>query len=419
MDEKEYSYSGELPAFAAESADAIPEIVRSVRSTFRVHKTKDIKYRLVQLRKFYWAMKDYQPKLLEALRRDMRKCAYEGMLSEVSYVQNDCLFASKHLEKWMKDEKLGTPDVPLHFSLMKARVRKEPLGAVLIIGTWNYPIQLLLTPFVGAIAAGCTAVLKPSEGAPNVAAVIKEMVESRLDTSAYRVVNGAVDQATALLDQKWDKIMFTGATEVGTIIAKKAAETLTPVLLELGGRNPAFVTRNAPDVKLAAKRILQSKCFNAGQLCLSENYAIVQKDVLNTFIEGLQQAFKEFFPEGAQASPDLSRIINKRHFDRLKKMIDDSKGQIVVGGKMDEKELFMEPTGILVDSLDDPVVANESFGPIFGIYPYNTLDEAINAMNRIDRTPLAESVFGNKNEIKKSESFLPCFPSEITPQNIC
>ena len=385
-----------IPEYASTPVGDIPATARRVRLAFRTHKTKDIQWRLVQLRKFYWALSDLDAEMKEALHRDIRKSPYESELTEIDFLRNACMFMIDNLKSFAKDEKLGSPAVPLSFSMMNTRVRKEPIGAVLVIGAYNYPFQLLLGPLLGAVAAGCTAVVKPSELAPVSAMVIKEIV-SRLDPEAFAVVNGAVPETTALLDEKWDKIMYTGSAHVGTIIAKKAAETLTPVCLELGGRNPAFVTKNA-NLALAARRLLWAKVSNAGQVCLSQNYILIDKDAVQPFVEHLKTSLKDFFPDGPKASPDLSRIINARHFQRIKNMLDSTKGEILVGGAMDEAELYIEPTVVLIKSMDDPMIREESFGPIFAIYPVNTLDEALNVANRVHRTPLALFTFGSKAE---------------------
>lgn len=401
-----------IPEYRATPADAIPGIAKKVRDTFSTHKTKDLEWRIVQLRKLYWAVRDLEPELKEALYRDLHKPHYESMLTETEWIKSECLFMIKHLKEFAKDEKLK--HVPLTFSVMNCRVRKEPMGAVLILGTYNYPIRLLFGPFVGAIAAGCTAVLKPSESAPATAMIVVEILK-RLDPDAYAVVNGAVPETTALLDEKWDKIFYTGGAAVGKIIAKKAAETLTPVCLELGGKNPAFVTRNA-DLHLAARRLLWGKTHNAGQVCMSHNYVLVEEEAVQPFIAQLNASYREFFPNGAKASPDLSRIVNLRQFHRIKKMLDETKGKIVMGGQTDESELFIEPTAVLVDSMDDSMMVDESFGPIFSIYPVNTLDEAINVANRVHRTPLGLYAFGSKTENKRSKpSTFPSLPSIRLP----
>ncbi|KAL2016384.1 hypothetical protein VTK56DRAFT_3806 [Thermocarpiscus australiensis] len=386
-----------IPEFQTTPLETIPTIAGSVRGAFRTHKTKKLQWRLVQLRKLYWALEDYKPQIVAALRQDLHRSEYEALLSDLDWVKKDCMFMLDNLESFAKDEKLGSPMVPPTFSIMKYRVRKEPLGAVLIIGPYNFPVQLLLAPLVGAIAAGCTAVLKPSELTPACAMVVKELVEKRLDSSVFAVVNGGIPETTALLNEKWDKIFFTGSAAVGTIVAKKAAETLTPVTLELGGRNPAFVTKHA-NLALAARRLLWAKTMNSGQVCLSQNYVLIDKDVVDTFIEFLKQAYRDMFPNGAKASPDLARIVNQRHFQRLKKMLDDTGGKIVMGGEVDEAELFVEPTAVLVSSVDDPMMREESFGPVFAIYPVHSLDEALNTANLVHRTPLSLFSFGSKAE---------------------
>lgn len=400
----------DIPVFTATPLDTIPEICATVRSTYRTLKTKDLEYRKVQLRKLYWGVKDCGAQIEEALRRDLRKSAYESNFTEIDWVANDCMFMLEHLDNFAKDDSLGSPYVPFIFKPNNVRVRKEPLGTALVIGTYNFPFQLTVVPLIGAIAAGCTAVVKPSESSPNVAMVIQEIVEKYLDPESYRVVNGPVPETTALLDQKWDKIFYTGSAQVARIICKRAAENLTPVTLELGGRNPAFVTRNA-DLKLAAKRLLWGKTLNAGQVCLSQNYVLVEREVVDGFIQYLNAAFKEVFPQGAKASPDLSHIINERHFLRIKKMVDDSEGKIVLGGEMDQSELFIAPTAVLVNSIDDSMMREESFGPVFSIIPFDTLGEAIDVANKVDPTPLALFGFGTQDEFNKRmfQSLVPTF----------
>lgn len=250
---------------------------------------------------------------------------------------------------------------------------------------------------IGAIAAGNTAILKPSESAPATAAVLQRIIENYLDPSCYACVQGAIPETTALLEQKWDKIFYTGGAAVGKIIAKKAAETLTPLTLELGGRNPAIVTKNA-DVRLAARRLLWGKFLNAGQVCISQNYILIDKEVLPGFLSELKTAMKEFYPDGAQASPDYGRIVNERQWRRLKSMLDSSDGQILIGGSMDASTLFMEPTVIQVSSPTDSLIADESFGPLIPILPVDDLSSAIRIANEVQATPLALYPFGNASE---------------------
>ncbi|KAK8190342.1 Aldehyde/histidinol dehydrogenase [Phyllosticta capitalensis] len=379
-------------------SDAIPGTAKAVRSTFRSGRTRPIEYRLKQLRKFYWGLKDNEQLILDACKKDLGKAHFETYLAELNWVLGDILFQLKGIPKWSKDE--SAPDIPLINKGVFPKIRKDPLGAVLVIGAYNFPIQLSLGPFIGAIAAGCTAVLKPSENAPAAAAAMEKVIRETLDPESYTVVQGGVAESSMLLDQKWDKIFYTGGASVGKIIAKKAAETLTPVTLELGGNNPAILAKHA-DPRLAARRLLWAKMHNAGQVCVSQNYTMVDKDILPLFVAELKKAFEEFFPHGAQKSPDYARIINERQFKRLKKMLDESSGKILIGGTMDESDLFFEPTVVEVDSMHDSLIQEESFGPLMPILPVENLDEAIRIANEVDETPLGIYPFGNKAETNK------------------
>lgn len=298
----------------------------------------------------------------------------------------------------MRDEKPA--DIPLMHWAMKPRVRKEPLGVVLILGAYNFPVQLQVGPLIGAIAAGCAAVLKPSESSPATAAVLEQAINNALDTTSYRVVNGSIPESTALMDLKWDKIFYTGGEVVGKIISKKAAETLTPVTLELGGKNPAIVTANA-DPRIAARRLLWAKLLNAGQVCVSQNYILVDRGVLPALVEEFKIALKTFFPGGIATSPDYARIVNERQFLKLKKMLDSSTGKILAGGSMDQATRFIEPTLVQVDNPEDSMLIDESFGPLIPILPVTDLEEAIRIANQIDPTPLGLYPFGSKSEIKR------------------
>lgn len=381
--------------FESTPIESIAGTSLKVRTAYNSQRTKPIAYRLKQLRLLYWAIVDNQEAILEACKKDLNKPEFETFLSEIDWVKNDIVFVTKNLAKWMKDE--SPPDIPLMNIAMKPKIRKEPLGSVLILGCWNFPVQLLLGPLIGAIAAGCTAVIKPSEVSAATAMVMQRVIEASLDPEAYPVVQGGVDETTALLNEKWDKIFYTGNAQVGTIVSKKAAETLTPVCLELGGRNPAIITKNA-DMRIAARRLLWGKFLNAGQVCISQNYTMVDTDVLPGFIEEMKKAMAEFYPNGAKNSPDFSRIVNPRHFARIKKMLDETKGKIVIGGATDESENYIEPTVVIVTSEHDSLVADESFGPLMPVLAIKNLDEAIRIANSVHRTPLGLYAFGSKKE---------------------
>ncbi|EON69525.1 hypothetical protein W97_08785 [Coniosporium apollinis CBS 100218] len=387
-----------IPAFSTTPIESIPSIVNEVRTTFRAHRTRPVEYRLKQLRKLYWGLRDNEDLILDACKKDLGKSQFETYITEVGWCENDIVFMCNNLEKWVKDE--SAPDIPLANKLFSPRIRKDPLGTVLVIGAYNFPIQLSLGPLIGAIAAGCTAILKPSENAPHASAALAHIISTSLDPSAYACVQGGIPETTLLLEQKWDKIFYTGNATVGTIIAKKAAETLTPVTLELGGKNPAIVMRGA-DPRLAAKRLLWAKILNAGQVCVSQNYILVDREILPQLVREMEQVLREFYPRGARESPDYGRIVNKRQFQRLKKMLDESQGKILLGGTMDEETLFLEPTVVQVESLEDSLVKEESFGPLIPVLPVKDLDEAIRMANEIDDTPLGIYPFGSKAETDK------------------
>lgn len=279
---------------------------------------------------------------------------------------------------------------------------------------FNYPFQLTLGPVIGAIAGGNTVVIKPSENAPNSAVVIQQIVQASLDPSCYTVVQGGVPESQALLAERWDKIFFTGGATVGRIVAKAAAPHLTPVVLELGGINPAIITKNA-NPKLVARRLLWGKLLNAGQVCTSQNYLLVDKAIVPAVVGEFKKAYKEYYPKGAKASSDYSRMINEGAFQRCKSMIDSTKGKILLGGTMDEKEKFIEPTLVQVDSPDDALLVQESFGPIIPILPVDNLDEAVNVANGIQSTPLGIYPFGSKADTDRSK--FPWFRRR-TPINV-
>lgn len=391
--------SSAIPDFAPTALDDITAKVGLVRRTYRTNKTKDIRFRQQQIRRLYWGVVDNAALIEEGLQRDMGKSRFEAHLTEMDWVKNEAINVANKLDRWARDESVA--DLPLTFLPMHPRIRNEPLGTVLIIGAFNYPYQLNLTPLIGAIAAGNCVVLKPSELAPHSAMVIKKIMDEYLDPDCYVCVNGALDETKHVLEHKFDKIMFTGGKKTGAIIATKAASTLTPVLLELGGQNPAFVTRHG-NVKLAARRLLWQKCLNAGQICLSHNYVLIDRRLVDEFISEINKQYRIFMPGGARDS-DMSRIVNRGHFDRLMKMLTSSRGKVVMGGASDAEKLWIEPTAVLVDSIDDSMMAEETFGPIWSIMPFDTLDEAIDLANRVDPTPLALFTFGSDEENKKGK----------------
>ncbi|KAG5920844.1 hypothetical protein E4U42_006055 [Claviceps africana] len=389
---------GPLPPFEPTSLDDITAKVERLRRTYRTNKTKNIKFRQQQIRRLYWAVVDYAPLIEEALMKDMGKSRFEAHLTEMDWIKNEAVNVANKLEAWSKDESIV--DLPVTYWPMRPRIRNEPLGQILLIGAYNFPFQLNLTPVIGAIAAGNCVVLKPSELAPHSAAVIARIFDEYLDPDCYACVNGDVEQSRYLLDRhRFDKVMFTGGKKTGALIAAKAAQSLTPVLLELGGLNPAFVTCGG-DVRLAARRLLWQKCLNAGQLCLSHNYVLVERGAVDDFVAELNVQYRTFMPDGAKGS-DLSCIVNRSHYDRLMSMLRRTGGRVVMGGSSDDETLWIEPTVVLVDSVDDSMMVEESFGPIWSVMPFDTLDEAIEIANKVDPTPLSLFTFGTDAENNK------------------
>ncbi|KXG45565.1 Aldehyde dehydrogenase NAD(P)-dependent [Penicillium griseofulvum] len=373
----------QIPDLQSTSLETIPSRISTTRKSFLEHKTRNIEFRLIQLRKLYWAIKDHEIEIIQACAKDLNKPRFETEFAEIDWLLNDIVFTTRNLHEWARDEK--APDIDLQFKLMRPKIRKDPLGCVLVIGTFNFPFQLTLGPVIGAIAAGNTVVIKPSENAPASAVIIQKICETSLDASCYSVVQGSIPETQALLAERWDKIFFTGGANVGRIIAKAAAPHLTPVVLELG----------------VARRMLWGKTVNAGQLCTSQNYLLIEKTLVPRVVEEFKKAYKAFYPNGAKKSPDYSRIINKGHFQRLKSMLDNSKGKILLGGALDEEELFIEPTVIQVYSVEDSLCAEESFGPFIPILSVENLDEAISLANMVQSTPLGLYPFGSRADVAK------------------
>jgi beta-apo-4'-carotenal oxygenase len=384
-----------IPPFIETPPESVPTAAARVRETFRAHKTRPVEWRIKQLRKLYWAIDNHEVDLRLALERDIGKGHFDAMLGEINWVKNDIVYVTTHLKSWMKDEK--PTDIDFANRLVSPRIRKDPYGAVLIIGPFNFPLQLCLCPLIGAIAGGNTVVLKPSESTPNCSAVLQLLFTEALDPSAYTVIQGAIPQTQALLSEKWDKIFFTGSVSTAKIVARAAAVHLTPTVFELGGKNPAIVTRNI-NVPNTARRLLWAKNMNAGQLCMSPNHVLVEKSILPQLIAELKSAYAEFYPSGAKGTEDWCKIVNLKSFSRLKKLLDATSGTILLGGETDAESLYVAPTVVLVKDMHDALLAEETFGPFLTLLPVDSLSEAISTANALHETPLATYIFGSPTE---------------------
>ncbi|KAF9100800.1 Aldehyde dehydrogenase [Mortierella sp. GBA35] len=381
------------------SVAEINQTALTVQQTFKSGYTRPLKFRRHQLEQLWRLIDDNTEAFCDSLYKDLRKHRNETILGELVTTKEEINDALVHLEEWAKDERTN-PSLINRVGTVCIK-RKEPKGAVLVIAPWNYPIYLALTPLVGAIAAGCSAVLKPSEVTPHSAKLLAELVPRYLDNKAFMVINGGAPETTQLLDHKWDHIFYTGNGTIAKIIMKAAAKHLTSLTLELGGKSPVIVDENA-NMTVAAKRIAFGKTFNAGQTCIAPDYILVTAKAEEKFIEAMKQAYLEMFGPDPQASKDYGRIVNTRHFKRLCNVLMENKsGDVVIGGQADENDLFIAPTVIANVDRDDKLMEEEIFGPLLPLIRVTDVDDAIEYINSKDE-PLALYIFStNKKLINK------------------
>ena len=370
--------------------EKIESLVAQQRAYFRSNKTLDIAYRLKMLKRLRNAIQMYEAELVEALYKDLHKSYEEAFMTEISIVLGEIDNFLKNLARWAAPSKKSTP---LKLFPSRSAVITEPLGVALIIAPWNYPVQLMLNPLVGAIAAGCTAVLKPSPYTPNVAKALERVVTSAFEEKYVAVVQGDRTVNTALLAQRYDIIFFTGSPDLGRVVMRSAAEHLTPVVLELGGKSPVVIDKSA-DVRVAAKRIAWGKTLNAGQTCIAPDYLLIHQDVKEQFVREYQRALKDLHGSDASKSKHYVRIVSDKAFARVAGYLND--GVVRVGGRVDASERYIEPT--LLDNVvvDSAVMREEIFGPILPMITINGIDEAV-AFIRDREKPLALYVFADKS----------------------
>jgi aldehyde dehydrogenase (NAD+) len=369
-------------------ASEIRGIVARQRQFHRGGRPRDVAFRKAQLKKLKSEMQAMEPELFQALHKDLGKSEFEAYTSEVGFVYEEIGYALANVDEWARPVRVPTP---LLHQPSDSSIHPQPRGTVLIIGPWNYPLMLLLAPLVGAIAAGNTAVLKPSELAPATAAVVARLVARAFSPEYCAVVGGGVPETTALLAERFDHIFFTGSIPVGKIVMRAAAEHLTPVTLELGGKSPCIVDEHV-DVAVAARRITWGKFYNAGQTCVAPDYLLVHRAVKPALLAGIKSALAEFFGADPSRSPDYGRIVNARHFDRLAELVD---GRVFVGGERDKASLYFAPTVLDDARMSDKAMAGEIFGPVLPVLTFDALDEAI-AMVRERPNPLALYVFTSR-----------------------
>lgn len=362
----------------------IPEIVNCQRMFFVTGATRDVKFRIEQLKKLRSALECYEPQLLNALWQDLHKSKREAFLTEMSIVCGEINYALKHLKKWAKRKRVA-PELKVLPS--RSYIQYEPLGVSLIIAPWNYPVNLLFAPLVGAIAAGCTAVLKSSPYTPTVDSVMREMVENTFSSEYIAYTQGGREMNTALLAERWDMIFYTGSPAVGRVVMQAAAKNLTPCVLELGGKSPCIVDKTA-DIDVAARRIVWGKCINAGQTCIAPDYMFVHHDIKEALLDRMRYYIKEFFGENPEESKYLCRIVSDKAMNRLLSLADVPHNA---------STRYIAPT--LLDGVtpNHSIMQEEIFGPILPVMEFSDIREVEQYVN-LHEKPLAFYYFGRERD---------------------
>jgi aldehyde dehydrogenase (NAD+) len=369
-------------------------LVEKQRQFFLEGHTLSLAFRLQNLERLQLMIHKYEREITEALYQDLHKSDFEAYATEIGFVLAEIRHARKHLRSWSKPVRVSTPLT--HFGT-RSRIYYEPYGVSLILSPWNYPFQLAIAPMVGAMAAGNCVILKPSEFAQHSSALLNHMITETFPKEYICVVEGDVQVGTALLEQKFDYIFFTGSTQVGKRVMEAAAKHLTPVTLELGGKSPCIVHSDA-NLKLAAKRIAWGKFLNAGQTCIAPDYVLVQANVKDELIGQLKDAIQQLYGNLSSVSPEYTHIVNERHFQRLLSYLQD--GRIVMGGEVDPSKRFLAPTILDQVSWDAPVMQEEIFGPILPVLEYENIQDAIRMIQ--DRPkPLALYLFSDDSHIQE------------------
>ncbi|XP_053922657.1 aldehyde dehydrogenase family 3 member B1-like isoform X1 [Cuculus canorus] len=367
-------------------------LVSRLRAAWLSGKTRPMEYRVAQLEALGRFLDEKKQDILEATALDMGKPPFEVELSEISICRSELNHTLNNLGTWMKDEHVQKNWVT---QLDSAFIRKDPYGVVLIIGPWNYPINLLLVPLIGAIAAGNCAVIKPSEISRNVERLVAETLPKYLDKDCFAVVTAGVEEATRLLENKFDYIFFTGSPSVGRIVMTAAAKHLTPVTLELGGKNPCYVSDNC-NVHNVARRVAWGRFFNAGQTCVAPDYVLCSLEMQEKLLPALREAITEFYGPNPQESPNFARIVGDKHFQRVRALLNS--GNVAIGGQTDTETRYIAPTVLVDVQQDDPVMQEEIFGPILPIITVASMDDAIAFINARER-PLALYVFSSCKKV--------------------
>ncbi|MGP9683459.1 MULTISPECIES: aldehyde dehydrogenase family protein [unclassified Brachybacterium] len=376
---------------SAVRCERILEDVAALRTSFDAGSTRSIRARLNQLAALQKGLRAERGRLTKALAQDLGKSRLESAITELGVVSEEISYVSKHLRSWLRPEKFS---MGLLLAPASGELHREPLGTTLIIAPWNYPVNLTLAPVVAAIAGGNTVLLKPSEVAPATSSAIAYLVAAHLDPDWVRVVEGGVEETTLLLEQRFDLIFYTGNATVGRIVARAAAEHLTPTVLELGGKSPVFVDDGA-DLAVAARRIVWGKFTNAGQTCIAPDYLMATPRTIERLVPQLRKAVRAMYGTRPERARDYGRMVNRKHFDRVHALIDDDRAIIGGTGTADRRNRYLPPTILTGVDWDDPVMDEEIFGPVLPILAVSGADEAI-ARIREREKPLTAYVFTSR-----------------------
>ncbi|MFJ9059870.1 aldehyde dehydrogenase family protein [Streptomyces sp. NPDC102409] len=379
---------------AAPVREAPADVVARLRAAFRTGRTRDLAWRTDRLTRLRALLTERGDDLAEALRADLGKSRKEAYRTEIDFTVREIDHTLEHLAEWLRPE---PAPVPAALAKATASTVQDPLGVVLVIAPWNYPVQLLLAPVAGALAAGNTVVAKPSELAPATSAALARLLPEYLDGDTVTVVEGGIPETTALLAERFDHIFYTGNGTVGRIVMTAAARHLTPVTLELGGKSPVFVDRDT-DLRTVAARLAAGKFLNAGQTCVAPDYVLTDPETAPALADALAAAVESLFGQDASAHPEYGRIVNERHFDRLVGLL--GSGRTVTGGVHDRATKYIAPTVLADVAPDAPVMGEEIFGPVLPIVTVGGLDEAIAFINDRDK-PLALYAFTQNPAVRE------------------
>ncbi len=353
----------------------VRQILSEQKRFFQSGATLDTKFRRDALTRLFDKIEEMRPEINDALHSDLRKSEFEAIETETSGILEEIIYMRRHLKKWAKPKRVG---VHLNNMPAKGRLHPEPYGSVLIFSAWNYPFQLAISPLIAAIAAGNCVVLKPAEQAPATAELIKKLLDACFDRKYIATICGGHDKAEILLQNKFDYIFYTGGANVGRKIMLAAAENLTPVTLELGGKSPCIVAEDA-DLNVTAKRLVWGKFLNSGQTCLAPDYLLVHEKIKQPLLEKMKEVIKQFYGEDIQKSPDYPRIINEHHFDRLSGLLEGQ--EIFCGGRTDREDLYIEPTILAETDPESKIMQEEIFGPVMPVISWSDFAEAIDFIN--------------------------------------